>query len=75
VNLVRRVQGVITHTLVNGIDLSVAKVNFSPSPVLRDPGNHRCSICSDCSMRPRRRGHHLRPGNIQIIETERATFG
>src|SRR5260370_17344423 len=25
VNLVRRVQGVITHTLVNGIDLSVAK--------------------------------------------------
>ncbi len=28
VNLVRRVQGVITHTLVNGIDLSVAKGEF-----------------------------------------------
>src|ERR1700704_3107592 len=28
VNLVRRVQGVISHTLVNGIDLSVAKGEF-----------------------------------------------
>ena len=28
VNLIRRVQGVITHTLVNGIDLSVAKGEF-----------------------------------------------
>src|SRR3982074_2657472 len=28
VKLVRRVQGVITHTLVNGIDLSVAKGEF-----------------------------------------------
>jgi len=43
VNLVRRVQGVITHTLVNASIYRWRRVNFSPSPALGS-GNHRCSI-------------------------------
>jgi len=72
VNLVRRVQGVITHTLVNGIDLSVRRVNFSPSPALRDPEIIAALFARTAGCAHGRRGHHLRPGNIQIIGTERA---
>jgi len=68
VGLVRRVQGVISHTLVDGIDLSVAKGEFL---AITGPSGSRKIIvalfawlarCAD-----RRRGHHLRPANVQII--------
>ena len=51
VELVRRIEGDVAHTLVNGIDLSVKKGEFAVTG-RSDRASHRCSTCWVCSMRP-----------------------
>jgi lipoprotein-releasing system ATP-binding protein len=50
--LVRHVEGAISHTPVNGIDLKVAKGEFLA--ITGPSGSGKSSLLSDCSMHGRK---------------------
>ena len=73
VKLVKRVEGTVTHTLVDGIDLSVAKASSWRSPGRPAPESRRCFICSACSMRrPRAKSSSAGEETSKLSENERA---